>query len=56
MKIIQWNMNGYINYYCELPTIIKKHTPLISLQETHIQISIYLFQETPHPPTVAWVS
>jgi len=62
LKIIQWNMNGYSNNYCELQTIIKKHTLLIiSLQETHIKftshisipINLYLFQKTPHLPTVA---
>jgi len=43
MKIIQWNMNGYINNYCELQTIIKKHSPLIiSLQETHIKFTSHI--------------
>lgn len=37
LKIIQWNIKGYINNYNELLLLIKDHTPhIIALQETHL--------------------
>ena len=37
IKILQWNINGYLNNYIELQMMIKNHTPkIICLQETHI--------------------
>lgn len=36
-KILQWNINGYINNYNDLLILIKKHLlKAISLQETHL--------------------
>lgn len=52
LKIIQWNIKGYCNYYTELQNLIKMHKPhIISLQETHfkkhnnipIPINFYLY-------------
>lgn len=37
LKVLQWNLNGYINNYHELELLIKYHNPeIISLQETHL--------------------
>lgn len=37
LKIIQWNIKGYVNNYNELLLIIKEHSPkIITLQETHL--------------------
>lgn len=39
LKIIQWNIKGYVNNYIELQTLIKIHKPkTITLQETHIKV------------------
>lgn len=39
LKIIQWNLNGFINNYHQLQLIIKDFNPdIISLQETHIPV------------------
>ena len=43
IKIIQWNIKGYINNYNDLQILIKKHNPkLIALQETHITSTLNL--------------
>lgn len=35
-RILQWNINGFINNIHELQLLIKEHNPsLISIQETH---------------------
>jgi len=37
LKVLQWNLNGYINNYSQLQVLIKNHNPkIISLQETHL--------------------
>ena len=37
LKILQWNIRGYINNYNELLLVISTHKPqIIALQETHI--------------------
>lgn len=36
-KVLQWNINGYINNYNDLLLLIKQHSPkVICLQETHL--------------------
>ena len=36
-KILQWNINGFINNYLELVLLIRDYQPdLLSIQETHI--------------------
>ncbi len=38
-KVVQWNMNGYINNYHELELLIKEKNPdVICIQETHIGV------------------
>jgi len=38
LKIIQWNIRGYVNNYSELQIIIKTQLPhIIALQETHLK-------------------
>lgn len=38
IKVLQWNIKGYVNNYSELQTLIKSHKPqIISLQETHLK-------------------
>lgn len=45
-KILQWNMNGFINNFSELQLLIKEHNPdFLSIQETHCK-----FDFTPIPP------
>lgn len=37
LKILQWNIKGYVNNYSELLILIKEHKPhIITIQETHI--------------------
>lgn len=40
LKILQWNINGYLNHYDQLQILIKSHNPkIISLQETHLLLT-----------------
>lgn len=38
LKILQWNIRGYVNNYCNLQLLIKSLNPkIIALQETHLK-------------------
>lgn len=38
LKVLQWNIKGYLNNFSELQALIKTHKPqIISLQETHLK-------------------